>query len=245
MSNLKTIVSLTALLIVSACAGGKTHPPIVPDAISSQPSVSVAADDAVADAEQGFKAAREAYKTGNSEKALFIALRIIESYPDTPWYKRSLFLSEQALIRLDRVFEAEAAMLRVQAEYPELADYAVFLLADYHAAAARYSEAAALYGQVNELYPGSFLVERASFKRAQALLESYSYPEAAAAFEEWLPKRLAWYERYGVTPARLRLREHAPDELAHYAKKAVDVEYRFPFGWKELEGVHNRGDQLQ
>ena len=61
-------------------------------------------------------------------------------------------------------------------------------------------------------------------------------------FEEWLPKRRAWYERYGVTPERLRLREHAPDELAHYAKKAVDVEYRFPFGWKELEGVHNRGD---
>ena len=56
------------------------------------------------------------------------------------------------------------------------------------------------------------------------------------------PARRAWYERYGVTPSRLRLREHAPDELAHYAKKAVDVEYRFPFGWKELEGVHNRGD---
>ena len=48
--------------------------------------------------------------------------------------------------------------------------------------------------------------------------------------------RRAWYERYGVTPERLRFREHAPDELAHYAKKAIDVEYRFPFGWKELEG---------
>ena len=45
-----------------------------------------------------------------------------------------------------------------------------------------------------------------------------------------------------MTPARLRFREHAPDELAHYAKKAVDIEYRFPFGWKELEGIHNRGD---
>ena len=40
----------------------------------------------------------------------------------------------------------------------------------------------------------------------------------------------------------MRFREHAPDELAHYAKKAIDVEYRFPFGWKELEGIHNRGD---
>src|SRR4029078_6905084 len=65
---------------------------------------------------------------------------------------------------------------------------------------------------------------------------------AAEAFAMWLPKRRAWYEKYGVTRERLRLREHAPDELAHYAKKAVDVEYRFPFGWKELEGVHNRGD---
>ena len=55
-------------------------------------------------------------------------------------------------------------------------------------------------------------------------------------------RRRAWYERYGVEPARLRFREHASDELAHYAKKAIDVEYRFPFGWKELEGIHNRGD---
>ena len=45
-----------------------------------------------------------------------------------------------------------------------------------------------------------------------------------------------------MTPSRLRFREHRPDELAHYAKKAIDVEYRFPFGWKELEGIHNRGD---
>jgi glycyl-tRNA synthetase len=65
---------------------------------------------------------------------------------------------------------------------------------------------------------------------------------ASAAFEDWLPRRMAWYVAYGVTAERLRFREHAPDELAHYAKKAIDVEYRFPFGWKELEGIHNRGD---
>ena len=52
--------------------------------------------------------------------------------------------------------------------------------------------------------------------------------EAAGIFEEWLPRRWDWYTRYGVTPERLRFREHAPDELAHYAKKAIDVEYRFP-----------------
>jgi glycyl-tRNA synthetase len=66
--------------------------------------------------------------------------------------------------------------------------------------------------------------------------------DAARIFEEWLPRRWNWYTGYGVSHERLRFREHAPDELAHYAKKAIDIEYRFPFGWKELEGIHNRGD---
>ena len=94
----------------------------------------------------------------------------------------------------------------------------------------------------NEISPGNFVFRMREFEQME--MQYFVRPEAAAAaaFEEWLPKRRAWYERYGVTPERLRLREHAPDELAHYAKKAVDVEYRFPFGWKELEGVHNRGD---
>ena len=82
----------------------------------------------------------------------------------------------------------------------------------------------------------------ASSSRWRCSTSSDPASAAAAAFEEWLPRRWDWYTRYGVTPARLRFREHAPDELAHYAKKAVDVEYRFPFGWKELEGIHNRGD---
>jgi glycyl-tRNA synthetase len=94
----------------------------------------------------------------------------------------------------------------------------------------------------NEISPGNFVFRMREFEQME--MQYFVRPEAAAAaaFEEWLPKRRAWYERYGVIPERLRLREHAPDELAHYAKKAVDVEYRFPFGWKELEGVHNRGD---
>src|SRR5665213_1809121 len=92
---------------------------------------------------------------------------------------------------------------------------------------------------------GSFsdpLVECATCHRRYRLDVQPGGPAAAAAFAEWLPRRRAWYEAYGVTPARLRLREHAPGELAHYARKAIDIEYRFPFGWKELEGVHNRGD---
>ena len=180
MNYFKKIVLISVLLIVSACAGGKTHPPSVPDALSSQHVVPVA------DAERGFKTARDAYKAGNAGDALLIAQRVIELYPDTPWYKRSLFLKEQALIQLDRDCEADAAMLRAQAEYPELADFAVFLMADYRFAKSRYSEAAALYGQVIDRFPRSSLTARAAFKRAQSLFESFAYPQAAEAFDRFL-----------------------------------------------------------
>jgi glycyl-tRNA synthetase len=93
----------------------------------------------------------------------------------------------------------------------------------------------------NEISPGNFVFRMREFEQME--MQYFVRPDdAAQVFEDWLPRRRAWYEAYGVTPERLRYREHAKDELAHYARKAVDVEYRFPFGWKELEGVHNRGD---
>src|SRR5438045_5470348 len=93
----------------------------------------------------------------------------------------------------------------------------------------------------NEISPGNFVFRMREFEQME--MQYFVRADAAAeAFEQWLPRRWDWYTSYGVTPSRLRFREHAPDELAHYAKKAVDVEYRFPFGWKELEGIHNRGD---
>ncbi|MFI5054093.1 MAG: glycine--tRNA ligase, partial [Acidimicrobiia bacterium] len=94
----------------------------------------------------------------------------------------------------------------------------------------------------NEISPGNFVFRMREFEQMEMQYFVRPGDAAAAAFEDWLPRRRAWYERYGVAPERLRTREHRPDELAHYAKKAVDLEYRFPFGWKELEGVHNRGD---
>ena len=94
----------------------------------------------------------------------------------------------------------------------------------------------------NEISPGNFVFRMREFEQMEMQYFVKPGESASASFAEWLPARRAWYERYGVTPERLRLREHASDELAHYARKAVDVEYRFPFGWKELEGVHNRGD---
>jgi glycyl-tRNA synthetase len=94
----------------------------------------------------------------------------------------------------------------------------------------------------NEISPGNFVFRMREFEQMEMQYFVRPGEGAAAAFAEWLPKRRAWYEAYGVDPARLRFREHAADELAHYAKQAIDVEYRFPFGWKELEGIHNRGD---
>jgi glycyl-tRNA synthetase len=93
----------------------------------------------------------------------------------------------------------------------------------------------------NEISPGNFVFRMREFEQME--MQYFVRPdEAARTFDEWLPRRWDWYTRHGVTPQRLRFREHAADELAHYAKKAVDIEYRFPFGWKELEGIHNRGD---
>ena len=59
-----------------------------------------------------------------------------------------------------------------------------------------------------------------------------------------LDRRTAWrgIQRYGIRAENLRLREHAKDELAHYAKRTVDIEYRFPIGWSELMGIANRTD---
>ncbi|MGH2407426.1 MAG: glycine--tRNA ligase [Candidatus Limnocylindrales bacterium] len=93
----------------------------------------------------------------------------------------------------------------------------------------------------NEISPGNFVFRMREFEQME--MQYFVRPDAAeATFDAWLPRRWEWYTGYGVTPERLRFREHAADELAHYAKRAVDIEYRFPFGWKELEGIHNRGD---
>ena len=93
----------------------------------------------------------------------------------------------------------------------------------------------------NEISPGNFVFRTREFEQME--MQFFVRADSAAEwFERWLPERRAWYERYGVTSGRLRFREHALDELAHYARRAVDIEYRFPFGWKELEGIHNRAD---
>jgi glycyl-tRNA synthetase len=61
-------------------------------------------------------------------------------------------------------------------------------------------------------------------------------------FERWRTWRMEWHQALGLATGRLRFSQHGPGELAHYAKAAYDIQYEFPFGWQEIEGIHNRTD---
>jgi glycyl-tRNA synthetase len=93
----------------------------------------------------------------------------------------------------------------------------------------------------NEITPGNFLFRTREFEQME--MEFFVRPgEDEQWFEFWKDERLSWYSKYGIRSENLRLRAHADDELAHYAKGCADVEYHFPFGWSELEGIANRTD---
>jgi glycyl-tRNA synthetase len=62
------------------------------------------------------------------------------------------------------------------------------------------------------------------------------------AYAEWKEKRIGWHKKLGIRPDRLRFKPHPEDKLAHYAKAAEDIQYEFPIGWQEVEGIHNRTD---
>ncbi|HKW77668.1 MAG TPA: glycine--tRNA ligase, partial [Candidatus Limnocylindria bacterium] len=93
----------------------------------------------------------------------------------------------------------------------------------------------------NEITPGNFIFRSREFEQME--MQYFCRPDdAPRIFEEWRERRMDWHRSLGVAAERLRFREHAENERAHYAARAVDVEFEFPFGWKELEGVHNRTD---
>jgi glycyl-tRNA synthetase len=93
----------------------------------------------------------------------------------------------------------------------------------------------------NEITPRNFIFRSREFEQME--LEYFTPPaEAMDWFERWREVRMAWHRDVGMAPERLRWHAHAPDELAHYAKAAYDIEFEFAFGWQELEGVHHRGD---
>lgn len=93
----------------------------------------------------------------------------------------------------------------------------------------------------NEIVTKNFIFRTCEFEQME--MQYFVHPsEDTRWFEYWKAERLAYYEKLGIKPSRLRFEEHGPDELAHYAKAAFDIQFEFPFGWQELEGIHNRTD---
>jgi len=93
----------------------------------------------------------------------------------------------------------------------------------------------------NEINPRNFIFRVREFEQME--MEFFCRPEEAPAwYAYWRQRRFDWYVDLGIRPENLRLREHDDSELAHYAEACADVEYRFPFGLSELEGIANRRD---
>jgi len=93
----------------------------------------------------------------------------------------------------------------------------------------------------NEITPGNFIFRTREFEQME--IEFFVPPaEAPEWHQKWMEDRMSWYTDLGIRPDNLRLREHGSDELSHYSSATSDIEYLFPMGWSELEGVANRGD---
>jgi len=93
----------------------------------------------------------------------------------------------------------------------------------------------------NEITPGNFMFRTREFEQME--LEFFVPPdEGPRWFEYWCQARLDWYVELGIPREQLRLRPHAPDELSHYSAGTSDVEFLYPWGWGELEGIANRTD---
>ena len=93
----------------------------------------------------------------------------------------------------------------------------------------------------NEITPGNFIFRTREFEQME--MQYFVRPgDDEESFEEWKATRMQFYKDFGIAEENLRFHPHGPNELAHYAKAAFDVEYQFPIGWSELEGSHNRSD---
>ena len=93
----------------------------------------------------------------------------------------------------------------------------------------------------NEITPRNFIFRSREFEQME--LEFFVEPGTDENWNDyWVERRIKWYHYMGIKPERLKIRPHEQDELAHYAKSCVDIEYEFPFGWQELEGIANRSD---
>ncbi|MFT4710762.1 MAG: glycyl-tRNA synthetase [Planctomycetota bacterium] len=93
----------------------------------------------------------------------------------------------------------------------------------------------------NEITPGNFVFRTREFEQAE--MEFFCPPdEEAKWYDYWKQERFNWYVELGVNPDKLRMRDHDSNELAHYSTACADIEYLYPFGWGELEGIACRTD---
>ena len=93
----------------------------------------------------------------------------------------------------------------------------------------------------NEITPGNFIFRTREFEQME--MEFFIPPDEAGKWHEhWMAERMRWYTDLGIQPANLILRAHGADELSHYSSATSDIEYRFPMGYSELEGIADRGD---
>ncbi len=93
----------------------------------------------------------------------------------------------------------------------------------------------------NEITPGNFIFRTREFEQME-MQYFVKKNEAEEWLESWKEERMRWYYTLGIKTSSLRFHKHTQDELSHYASCAYDIEYNFPFGWQELEGIHNRTD---
>ena len=92
----------------------------------------------------------------------------------------------------------------------------------------------------NEITTGNFIFRTREFEQME--MEFFCYPDKTKeSLDYWKQERLNWFESLGIDKEKLRLRAHGKDELAHYSSACYDVEYKFDFGWSELEGIADRG----
>jgi glycyl-tRNA synthetase len=93
----------------------------------------------------------------------------------------------------------------------------------------------------NEITTGNFIFRTREFEQME--MEYFVPPDEAEKWHQyWLEERMRWYTDLGIRSDHLQLREHGPEELSHYSSATSDIEYLFPMGWSELEGIANRGD---
>lgn len=93
----------------------------------------------------------------------------------------------------------------------------------------------------NEINTKNFLFRTREFEQME--MQYFCKPGSDKQhYDEWKERRIEWFKSLGMTASKLRFHDHPKDKLAHYAKEATDIEYEFPFGWGEIEGIHNRTD---